>query len=127
VTVYSTYEYYTNDFCGGLPEPEYDKYAQDAAFEIDRLTFGRASGASATMKDKLAFCECRMIESIRAADSIGVTTTAGVSGVNNDGYSVSFQTDAAAAYRRELEGIAKRYLTFPANLMYCGAMVHDNI
>jgi hypothetical protein len=125
--VYSTYAFYTDNYHGSLSESEYNKYSHDAAFEIDRLTFGNATGAPQSMAERLSWAECKVIDLMAADGSVGLTELSGVSSVNNDGYGVSFQGDAAAAHRREIESTARKFLTFPVNLMYRGAFVHDNI
>lgn len=37
-----TYEYYTNTYKGGsIPETAFDKYARDAEYDVNLITFGR--------------------------------------------------------------------------------------
>lgn len=123
MTTYSTWEYYSGEYGGQLPQAEYNRRAPDAKYEIDRLTMGNAATAPDTMADRLARCECKMVDVMAASADLGLT--AGVSSVNNDGFSVSFEAGASAAYRREVENIARALLTQPVNLLFSGAVVKN--
>lgn len=125
-STYSTWAFYSGDYGGNLPEETYRRRALDAKLEIDRLTFGRAASAPESMTERLALAECRLVDAInsyREADAN--TTMAGVTSINNDGYSISMaavsQQERQNAYRQ----IALDLLAYPINLLYAGACVRN--
>ena len=88
--------------------------------EIDTFTLGKATTAPESMADRLAMCECKMIDTIAAVDSIGLAP--GITSMSNDGFSVSTsnyggKADVAGAMRAELATTANAYLAFPVNLL----------
>lgn len=121
MSTYSTWDYYHATYKGRLPEDVYTQKALLASIEINRLTFGRAENAPDSMADQLALCECRMVDTMAASESLDLAP--GVTHVNNDGFSISVEGGSAAARRKELESIAREMLTYPVNLLFCGAVV----
>lgn len=121
-STYSTWEYYHGTYRGSADEDEYAQLSLLCAMEIDRLTLGEATKAPEVMQERLALCECRMVDSVIASNELSVAP--GVASVSNDGFSVSFKDgDASAANRREIVNIARELLTYPVNLLYRGAVI----
>lgn len=115
-STYSDYAFYKNTFCGELAESDYTRSAIEAKSVIDLQTFKRASTAPAEMLDAVKLCECALVDAIYAYSKV----PHGVTSVNNDGYSASFtEKDKEPA---ALRSICKKYLTFPVNLMFGGAV-----
>lgn len=96
------FTFYTR-FCGGntkIPSAEYERWESSAELELERMTAGRAVGADG---EKIKKCICEMAELMyREAQTDGVTSE------NNDGYSVTYNTEKSVNDR--LCGIIKRYL-----------------
>lgn len=123
MSTYSTWVFYSETYHGSVPEAVYQQKAILAAMEIDRLTMGKAITAPATMTERLSLCECHMVDVMAASDALGLAP--GVTSMSNDGLSVSMGGSAASAQAEELAGIARSYLIFPENLLFCGAVVRD--
>ena len=120
---YSTWVYYETEYQGQLDMPEYGRLAPAAKHEIDWMTQGKAEDARAAMADQLARCECEMVDMLATSQSLGMAP--GVSGVSNDGYSVSFAVGAREACEKERTRIGRKYLTRPVNLLFSGAVVKN--
>ena len=121
MATYSTWPYYTETHKGMQPQAAYDQYAIDAKYEIDRLTMGRAQTAPVSMADALSMCECRMVDTIASVRMLG--DFPGMTAINNDGFSAVFSSPANVALTGELANIARKFLVFPVNLMFRGAVV----
>lgn len=111
---FADYVFYRDEYHGQLTEDEFTACAARAYAEILSQTNGQALRAPDSMQDKLALCECELVDALQAFAQV----PKGVSSVNNDGYSVSFGGDAAGGDEAAgLRDICVRYLQVPANLM----------
>lgn len=110
--MFSTFEIYKDTYHGSLGEPEYNAVVGRAYAEIISQTNGLALNAPASMADNLSMCECALVDIVNSYSQ----TPAGVSGISNDGYSLSFGSG-----RGTLSELAHqeciRYLQVPVNLM----------
>ena len=118
---YADYAFYSGTWHGTMPEADFDKWADRASLEIDRVTFDRAADAPDNMSKRLQLCCCALADQLEA---VGVAVTL-EQAENVDGYSVSWRdggTPAAMRADRQsvLSGICSDYLTYPENLMYTG-------
>lgn len=123
-TPYSTWEFYHDTYGGKLQKPAYAQNALKAKFEIDRRTFGQAEDAREDMGHNLSMCECELVDAIYSYDQ----APKGVSGINNDGYSIVFggrnSNDGMEDEPATLDRICRQYLTEPYNLLFGGACIH---
>lgn len=122
--LYCTYDQYTA--AGGtVPETAFGVLCSRASRMIDAATFGRAERHAAgceSCRDALADA-CGQIINLLAAAS-AVSTAPGAASVSNDGYSVTFGSNASvsAAVRQEAAEIIRTALgNDPHDLLYRGA------
>lgn len=124
---YADYAFYSGTWHGTMPEADFDKWADRASLEIDRVTFDRAADAPDSMSKRLQLCCCALADQLEAWAALDAKTQAGaVASENVDGYSVSWRDGGTPAEMRAdrrsiLSGICSDYLTYPENLMYTGA------
>ena len=122
---YCTYDQYAA--AGGtLDEAAFAPLASRASRLIDRMTFGRAEGHAAgceACREALADA-CAQIVGLLAAASAACAVP-GAASVSNDGYSVTFGSNASvtAAARREAYEILRTALgSDPHDLLYRGIL-----
>ena len=108
---YADYAFYSGTWHGTMPEADFDKWADRASLEIDRVTFDRAADAPDNMSKRLQLCCCALADQLEAWAALDAKTQAGDGG-----------TPAAMRADRQsvLSGICSDYLTYPENLMYTG-------
>lgn len=96
--------------CAKIPEEHFMLWEKRAEAELSRLTSGKLANTEITYNIQL--CICDIAEALYIAES-----RRGISSENNDGYSVTYDKDAAAG--GEILEIAKRYLA-GTDLLYRG-------
>lgn len=110
---YATYSFYTDIYGGAGAEVEFNRNAYKASRFIDKITFGRAADVvEQDTTDLLAYAVCEMVDQLTAETAAAVDGKT-VKSVSNDGYSVSFVTEAdgtAGLTSQKLYSIAKNYL-----------------
>ena len=123
--LYCTYDQYTA--AGGtVPESAFGVLCSRASRLIDSATFGRAEGHAAgcePCREALADA-CAQIVGLLAAASAACAVP-GAASVSNDGYSVTFGSNASvtAAARREAYEILRTALgSDPHDLLYRGIL-----
>lgn len=123
---YADYDYYFGIWQGDMSEADFNKWANRAGMEIDRLTQGRSAAAPESMRDALALCCCELADTMLQQDEAVLATKGGaVAGESVDGYSVTYRgsaengslQDAADAARLH---ICRKHLCRPVNLLYTG-------
>lgn len=115
VSTYSDYAYYTGTYGGALTEAEYNSYVPKAHDEIKYQTFDASETAPESMTDNVKSCECALVDAMHRF----AQAPTGVSRVDNDGYSISYEQGRST--EATYESICKRYLAWPENLMFRGA------
>ena len=110
---YATYSFYTDTYGGAGAEVEFNRNAYKASRFIDKITFGRAGAVTdPDTADLLAYAVCEMVDQLTAEAAAAVDGKT-VKSVSNDGYSVSFVTEAdgaASLTSQKLYSIAEDYL-----------------
>jgi len=121
--LYCAYDQYTA--AGGtMPEAAFGVLCSRASRMIDAATFGRAEGHAAgceSCREALADACGQIIGLLAAASAVG--TVPGASSASNDGWSVTFGSNASvtAATRQEAAEIIRTALgADPHNLLYRG-------
>lgn len=120
---YATYSFYVDTYGGSAEEAEFNRNAFKASRFLDKVTFDRA--AAATDHDTLellAYAVCEMADQLQAEASAQVDGKT-VKSVSNDGYSVSFVTEAdggASLTSQRLYSIAENYLPTELLSFVCG-------
>lgn len=121
--LYCTYDQYAA--AGGtVPETAFGVLCSRASRMIDAATFGRAERHAAgceSCRDALADACGQIISLLAAASAVG--TAPGAASVSNDGYSVTFGSNASvsAAARQEAAEIIRTALgADPHGLLYRG-------
>lgn len=121
--LYCTYDQYAA--AGGtVPEAAFGVLCSRASRMIDAATFGRAEHHAAgcePCREALADACCQIIGLLAAASAVGAVP--GASSVSNDGWSVTFGSNASvsAATRQEAAGIIRASLgSDPHDLLYRG-------
>lgn len=122
--LYCTYDQYAA--AGGtVPETAFSVLCSRASRLIEAATFGRAERHAAgceSCRDALADACGQIINLLAVASAVG--TAPGAASVSNDGYSVTFGSDASvsAAVRQEAAEIIRTALgNDPHDLLYRGA------
>ena len=115
---YATFDFYTQVYQGvKIPEPDFDKWESRAEAVISYLTFLNGD-IFAEESDRVKLAVCAAAESIYMTESTGGggITASGLKSESNDGYSVTYVTDAqdgdspAQAERRRVLGAIRQYL-----------------
>lgn len=110
---YATYSFYTDTYGGAATEIDFNRGAYKASRFIDKITFGRAADADdQDTADLLAYAVCEMVDQL-TAEAVAAVDGKTVKSVSNDGYSVSFVTEAdgaAGSTSQKLYSIAENYL-----------------
>ena len=121
--LYCTYDQYAA--AGGtVPETAFSVLCSRASRMIDAATFGRAESHAAgceRCRDALADACAQIINLLAGASAVG--TAPGAASVSNDGYSVTFGSNASvsAAVRQEAAEIIRTALgNDPHDLLYRG-------
>ena len=123
--LYCTYDQYAA--AGGtVPETAFGVLCSRASRMIDAATFGRAESHAAgceSCRETLADACCQIIGLLAAAAAVGAVP--GASSTSNDGWSVTFGSNASvtAATRQEAAEIIRTALgNDPHNLLYRGIL-----
>lgn len=124
-STYSTWDYYSGEYGGTLPQQIYWRRAVEAKMEIDRQTFGRAATAPVIIADRLALAECRLVDAINSHREIDTSGEAQVTSVNNDGWSESRKLQTRQERQAQYRDIIVELLSFPVNLLFAGACVRN--
>lgn len=117
---YADYKFYEEVYNGTMPETSFDRVIVGCSSYLDKITFGRVADISDSEQVKYACCAmCDAMDEIESAKVGGKT----VKSENNDGYSVSFVTEADgqdpdSVLRNALYQKARLYLD--ADLFYLG-------
>ena len=111
---YSDYTFYKNEYCGNLEESAYSKYVKKANSEITVRTLGREPYE---MMDALKMCECEIVDLFVIYST--AKDSSGISSVNNDGYTVSFESsaDLLRNFNHDITDVCIRWLSYPENLI----------
>ena len=73
---YADYAFYSGTWHGTMPEADFDKWADRASLEIDRVTFDRAADAPDNMSKRLQLCCCALADQLEEALESGRVTKA---------------------------------------------------
>lgn len=110
---YATYSFYVDTYGGSAEEAEFNRSAFKASRFLDKVTFDRAGAVTdPDALELLAYAVCEMADQLQAEASAQVDGKT-VKSVSNDGYSVSFVTEAdggAGLTSQRLYSIAENYL-----------------
>lgn len=123
--LYCTFEQY-QAAGGAAAEQAFDVLCPRASRLIDGAAFGRAEGHAAeceSCRAALADACCQIIDLLAAQQTVGAVP--GASSVSNDGYSVTFGSNASlsTAARQEAAGILRSCLgADPHDLLYRGCI-----
>ncbi|MCU7380848.1 hypothetical protein OBO34_21270 [Clostridiales Family XIII bacterium ASD5510] len=115
---YVEYTFYKEVFGGTMPEASFNRAAIEASVYLKKITFSRI--AESDPPEEVKYACCAMADQIyedQAAKQDGKT----VKSVSNDGYSVSYVTEADGSVElteAKLSRIAQIYL--PGDLLYFG-------
>lgn len=116
--IYATYEYYTESFGGRMPEDSFSAHARTASAYIRQITLGRSDYLIDKMgercREQLSDACCAICDVLEAAETVKTDGRA-VKSVSNDGYSVTYvteadETSAEAALRGRMYDTAALYL-----------------
>lgn len=109
---YADYKFYEEVYNGTIPETSFDRVVIAASSYLKRITYGRISENNVPESAKYACCAmCDVLDSTENAKMNGRT----VKSENNDGYSVTFVTNADGqseekALQGKLYSMAELYL-----------------
>lgn len=110
---YATYSFYTDTYGGEAAESEFNRQVYKASRFLDKITFDRAAAVTdPDTLELLAYAVCEMADQLTAEAAAAVDGKT-VKSVSNDGYSVSFVTEAdggASLTSPRLYSIAEGYL-----------------
>lgn len=110
---YATYSFYTDTYGGEAAESEFNRQVYKASRFLDKITFDRAAAVTdPDTLELLAYAVCEMADQLTAEAAAAVDGKT-VKSVSNDGYSVSFVTEAdggASLTSQRLYSIAEGYL-----------------
>lgn len=110
---YATYSFYTDTYGGEAAESEFNRQVYKASRFLDKITFDRAAAVTdPDTLELLAYAVCEMADQLTAEAAAAVDGKT-VKSVSNDGYSVSFVTEAdggASLTSQKLYSIAEGYL-----------------
>lgn len=110
---YATYSFYTDTYGGTAAEIDFNRQVYKASRFLDKITFDRAAAvADPDTLELLAYAVCEMADQLTAEAAAAVDGKT-VKSVSNDGYSVSFVTEAdggASLTSQRLYSIAEGYL-----------------
>lgn len=110
---YATYSFYTDTYGGEAAESEFNRQVYKASRFLDKITFDRAAAVTdPDTLELLAYAVCEMADQL-TAEAAAVVDGKTVKSVSNDGYSVSFVTEAdggVSLTSQKLYSIAEGYL-----------------
>jgi hypothetical protein len=110
---YATYSFYTDTYGGAAAESEFNRRVYKASRFLDKITFDRAAAVTdPDTLELLAYAVCEMADQLTAEAAAAVDGKT-VKSVSNDGYSVSFVTEAdggTSLTSQRLYSIAEGYL-----------------
>lgn len=90
----ASYEFYTKEFCGRVPQSDFLRLSVKAAAYLTQLTAGRVNAAlPAAMADSVQYALCEVI------DAMAENETAEIASESNDGASVSYKREVSSAQR----------------------------
>lgn len=112
---YITYDFYTSEYGGAMPENLFKKQAVRASRYIDRITFDRVKDLE-DIPESVKYACCEMTDALQVYDDAKVDGK-DVQSVSNAGYSVTFASgsDASGGITGKLYEIAELYI--PAHLL----------
>lgn len=120
-STYSTWDFYKNTYDGQLTQEQHNRNAIKAMAQIDLLTMQRAADARDSMAERLALCECELVDAMQSFANRYELLPKGIASVNTDGLAISAaSTQETDRERQEYSHICMKYLTRPFNLMYRG-------
>ena len=91
---YADFSFYKDTFGGeSIPADVFDRQSFKASKYLDKITFGRISEVDEELMEDVRCAVCEMAELSYESDSAKVDGKT-VKSVNNDGYSVTFVTEA---------------------------------
>lgn len=110
---YATYSFYADTYGGTAAEIDFNRQVYKSSRFLDKITFGRAAAVEdPDTLELIAYAVCEMVDQL-AAETAAVVDGKTVKSVSNDGYSVSFVTEAdgaAGLTSQRLYSIAENYL-----------------
>lgn len=117
-----SYDFYKNTYGGSKSESDFNIAIRKSGYYLDELTFGRDIPGEMTERSYYAACE---LADFIANSGAGQATAAGaIKSESVDGYSVTYATseseNVAQTGRAKAMSIAKQWLAYPVNLIYCG-------
>lgn len=112
------WNFYANAYGGNLPNEAFLQLANSVQMRLDELTFGREVPDDMEQRYMQTFCELVDFKNQTQAASL---QSGAIQSENIDGYSVSYRDQARQMLLAEEARIAGQYLTYPKNLLYCGA------
>lgn len=93
MTVYATYDFYTNEYLAGksaaVTAADFAYYARQASTEIDRYTHGNIKADD--IPEQVRFCCCELTELICKADTSKASEKSGISSESVQGWSQSYE------------------------------------
>ena len=104
---YSDFTFYVNSYKGTLSEAAYSRLLPRATAEIDRMTYGRAKGASGCAGKAVRFAECAVIDELNYQGTQGAGD---VTSESNDGISRSYASTTAKTSRQRINAAADTWL-----------------
>ena len=104
---YTDYKYYKEVYKGTMPETSFERVVAAASAYIRKITFNRVDVNEVPEEVRYASCVvCDTMNDIDSAKIAGKT----VKSETNDGYAVTFVTEADAKYQDSLYSAAALYL-----------------
>lgn len=115
MNAYATYDYYTDEYGGDMPEIQFKRQAVRASLYIDKITFDRIKSLD-NIPEGVKYACCEMCDVLYAYDMAKVDGK-DVQSVSNAGYSVTFTsgTDVGSGIAGKLYELAELYI--PTHLL----------
>lgn len=111
--MYAVFDFYNNEFHGTqIDAVRFKEFAVQADAFIDAITFGRAMEHPNDREVRMAACAAAEVFAGAEAAAMGV------SGVNNDGFSMSFAGRSRQSIHKAAYQAARMFL--PPGLLYAG-------
>lgn len=117
-TINEVWDFYENAYGGNLPEEAFWQLANSVHMRLDELIFSREVPDNMEQRYMQTFCE---LVDFKNQTNAALLQSGAIQSENIDGYSVSYRDQARQMLNAEELRIAGQYLTYPKNLMYCGA------
>lgn len=118
-------DYMNGPFAHSLKEVEYQKWADQATYMIDKLTYGRAEKHKDALASELAYACGQIAEILSSAHSGKMATAGGRASASNDGYSESYVAAkgvSAAVHRLCYDALEEALGADPYGLLYAGVI-----